>query len=726
MPRMSADQLRSLVGQQITAATGYVGDEISAQRADLMDRYMGELYGDEQDDRSKVVSTDVADTVEWILPALLEIFTSGDDVVSFTPTGVEDEPQAQQETEVVNHVFQVENNGFLVLYSWFKDALIQKNGIVKHWWDDRTETRKETYENLTLEGLTMLMQQVGQEGGEVEIVSQDESVGEDGQPVFSIELRITNKDGCLRVAPVPPEEFLVAARHNSILLDRVPFCAHKRKVTVSELIEQGYDRKQVHTLTEADDDEFGDERTARFEAEDNEEADRAPPAGDAMREVLVHECYIRVDYDGDGIAELRKITVGGAGHEILKWADGKGLDNEEVEDIPFKAVAPILMTHRFFGRAVAELVTDIQRIKTVLWRQMLDNIYLNNNQRTELPETAIGENTIEDLLTMRPGGIVRTAMPGMMREIAPPSMVSEIFPTLEYVDTVRENRTGVTRYNQGLDANSLNKTASGLNQVMTASQQKLRLIARVMAEVGVRPLFLSIHKLLIKHAGAGRAYKLRNGWAQVDPREWKHRANMTVNVGLGTGGKDQMMAHLGAILGVQKEVMAAGLPLVTPKQIYNTAAKLVENTGLRSADPYFIDPDGPEGRQMAQAAAQQGPPPDPKMMEAQAKAQLEQQKAEASFSLEQQKMQADLQADMQRMQAEGAMKERQMAMDNDLKREQIGAEMALKREQLIAELQLKREQIAAEIELRRQTAVADAGIKASVATSRVAPGGDPG
>lgn len=713
MARMKPHELRSLVGQQITAATGYVGDEISSERADLMDRYMGEAYGDEQEGRSRVVSTDVADTVEWILPSLLEIFTSGDDVVSFTPVGAEDELQAQQETEVVNHVFLTENDGFLTLYSWFKDALIQKNGIVKHWWDDRTETRRESYEALTIDGLMMLLQQVEQDGGEVEIISQSERMEADG-PVYDIDLRITKKDGCLRVEPVPPEEFLVAARHNSIMLDRVPFCAHKRKVTVSELIEQGYDRKQVQALTAADDDEFGGERIARFEAEGNSEEDRHPPAGDAMREVLVHECYIRIDYDGDGVAELRKVTVGGAGHEILRWQDGRE-DNEEVEDIPFKAVSPILMTHRFFGRSVAELVTDIQRIKTVLWRQMLDNIYLNNNQRTELPEQAIGPDTIEDLLTVRPGGIVRTAAPGMMREIAPPSMVSEIFPTLEYVDTVRENRTGVTRYNQGLDANSLNKTASGLNQVMSASQMKIRLIARIMAEVGVKPLFLSIHKLLIKHAGRHRAIKLRNGWQQIDPREWKHRANMVVNVGLGTGSKDQMLAHLGAILGLQREAMAAGLPLVTEKQIYNTAAKMVENTGLRSADPYFIDPDSEEGQQMAAMRAQQQPPPDPKMIEAQAKVQIEQEKAVAAFQLDQQKTQADQQARAQEMQAEFALKERQLEM-----------EMGLKREQLAAELQLRREQIAAELELRRQTAAADASIKASVATSRVAPGGEPG
>jgi hypothetical protein len=607
--QMTELELKALVAQQIKTAE--TDDDTGDKRADLMDRYNGEPYGDEQENRSKVVSTDVADTIEWIMPELMDIFASGDKVVNFDPVGPEDEQGASQETDVVNHVMLKENDGFLIMHNWFKDALIQKNGYVKRWFDESEIKTVEEYANLDETDLGQLFEDFQRKNAKVEVLERIET--EDGL-IAGVKLEITTKADREVIESVPPEEMVIASRHNSIFLDDASFVAHKTQKTVSDLIEQGFDEAQVERLNDSQDTEFGEEKDRRFVTRDLSEDDEAERAGKAMREVTVYECYMRVDFDGDGIAELRKITVGGSGHEIL-IRDGEP-DNEEVDHIPFSCISAVLMPHRHVGRSVAELVDDLQRIKTVLLRQMLDNIYLNNNARTEIAEDGIDpENTIADILNPRPGGIIRTRKSGNMREIVPTQLVGKMLPVLEFIENTRESRTGVTRFQQGLDPNTLNKTASGINQIMTAAQKKIRMIARVFAETGVKHLFRGIHMDLSKHSSRPKALRLRNEWIDIDPREWKTRSDMTVNVGLGTGNKEVMLGHLNNILTQQKEAMAVPeLGLVTPKNLFNTMEKIVENAGLKSVDIFFTDPD------TVQPAPQQ---PDEQQEAAQALAQIE-------------------------------------------------------------------------------------------------------
>lgn len=683
---MTDSELKALLAQEERSALGYLSSELSDQRRRAMEYYLGEPFGDEREGRSQVVSRDVSDTVEGILPALLDIFTAGDDVVRFEPQNKEDEPAAQQATEYVNWVFLRDNPGFLVLYSMFKDALLQKTGIVKVYWEKTEEEQVQTYApgEIPPDAVAVLRQ----EDPDAEYIEE-----EDG----SLTIRRVVKGGKVCCDPVPPEEFLISRDARSI--EDARCVTHRTKKTITELIEMGYPRKTVESLSGGDTDaEWQDERLARYDDIDEDVESIDDAIDPSMRKVWLREAYIRVDYDQDGKAEMRRIVYAGNGSVILvnePW-DGPR---------PFAAISPILMPHRWLGLSVADLVMDIQRIKSTLWRQMLDNLYLSNNPRHVISESV----NLDDYLTARPGGAVRLkdgALPGQghIAPLAVPFVAADSFPMLEYADSVRENRTGVTRYNQGLDANSLNKTASGISQIMSAAQQRIRLIARVFAETGVKDIFRLILFCVTKYQDRARIVRLRNEWVPIDPREWKNQFDISINVGLGTGNRDQMLAHLSTLLGIQVQAieMQGGIdgPLITGPNVHETISKMVQNMGFKSPELFVTDP---------RTQPPKPPPPDPKMIEMQGKLQIEQQK---------------LQVDAQKVQTEASLEERRLQQELALRREQIQAEIALKREQLAAELQLKREQIEAELALKREANAMNAAVKAS--TSAVRPGGDPG
>ena len=291
--------------------------------------------------------------------------------------------------------------------------------------------------------------------------------------------------------------------------------------------------------------------------------------------------------DGDGVAELRKVCVAGeSGYEILS--------NESCDNIPFCSLTPIPMPHRFYGRSVSELVEDVQLIKSTVMRQLLDNMYLTNNNRMAVMD---GMVNLDDLLTSRPGGVVRTKQPPsqVMMPMQSQTISQQAFPLLEYLDTVRETRTGITRYNQGLDADSLNKTATGVNAIMTQSQMRMELIARVFAETGIKDLFRRIFELTCKYQDKERIVELNNQFVPVKPTEWRNRFNISITVGLGSGSKEQQIMMLNNIL--ERQLQAFQLqgnrefPMVSLKNIYNSLAKIIENAGLKNVENYFVNPD---------------------------------------------------------------------------------------------------------------------------------------
>ena len=614
---MNDDDLLALIAQEERQAVGYHYGELSNEREAAMNYYMGRPFGNEEDGKSQIISTDVRDAIEGTLPSLLDMFTSSKEAVEFEPVGVEDEEQAKAATALCNYVFYKQNNGFLILYQWFKDALLQKNGVVKFWYEDTTKKTKETYENLNELELYQLLQNPN-------VAVTGTSEREDGS--LEIEIEVTDRSGKVCIQNVPPEEFMITQKHNSVSLQDCLFLAHRMRKTVSELKEMGYDVSD----NAGDDDgvEFSAEYLARRQfAEETLETD---PSDKSLRRVWVTECYLRVDFDGDGIAELRRVLR--CGNEIL--------ENEETDYIPFAAITPIIMPHRFYGLSEADLLMDIQFHKSVLWRQMMDNLYLTNNPQKYVLENQVN---LDDLLVSRVGGIVRIRVPGAVTPAETPFVAGQSFPMLEYLDQVKENRSGVTRYNQGSDADSLNKTATGISRIMNASEQRIKLFARIFAETGVKDLFRGILHCLQKYSTAPMQLRLLGRVVEMDPRQWKTQWDVTVNVGLGTGDKSEQVMQLQTIAAIQKELKMAGIPWVTDDNLYNMARKISEASGFPHEGMFFTPPKN---------VPPTPPQPSPEMLKIEAEKEIagqemQHKQASAELSAEMQKYVADLQAKTQ-------------------------------------------------------------------------------
>lgn len=650
MPKLSDRDLLATIEREERNAYGYLSGELATERTQALDYYLGREFGNEVEGRSKVVSTDVADTIEWVMPSLLKIFASGDKVVMFNPRGPEDVEAAEQETDYVNFVVMEKNAGLEVLYTWFKDALLSKVGYVKAYFEEIEDTDEEYYEGLGDDELAMLLQD-----GEVEPIEHEAvpSMGPDGMPVISHNVKVKRiaKLRRVKIEAIPPEEVLLTTKHRTVTLQDADFIQHRTRRTISDLRAQGFDIDDDIASDDGEDTMLNDESISR----DLYDEFTADMEGDReLRKIMVRETYIRIDRDGDGIAELRRILT--IGDTIL--------EDDPCDLIPFAALTPILMPHRHVGRSYADLVMDLQLIKSTVLRQILDNMYLANNGRTAVNANRVN---LDDLLVSRPGGVIRVDGDpgGAMMPIQHPMLGATSFSMVEYIDTLRENRTGVTKYNQGLDSNSLNKTASGVSQIMTASQQRIELVARLFAETGVKDLFLIVHALCRKHSQKAEVIRLRGQWVPIDPRQWKKRSDLSIAVGLGTGNKDQQLQHLMTILTAQREAIQLGI--ATPKNIYNALVKLTQNAGFKDPDEFWTSPD--------QQQQQQPQQPDPEQVKAQA---------------EQMKMQMDMQDKEKQRQFDAAMEQMKDAT------ERYKAELQAQTDLQIAQM---RERTAAETEI---------------------------
>ena len=579
-------EIIAILNKEIKSSTGFIGGEIVNRRKKSLEFYLGKPFGNEVEGRSQVVSTDVSDTVESLLPSLMRIFTAGENVFHCEPVGVEDSETARQCSDYLNYIFYKENSGFISLYTAFKDALIQRNGILKVYWDNSQRTTREEYKRLTSDEYNLLINDK-----EIEIAEhseyQESLLDQDNNEIdkityHDIVIKKTESFGQVKIEPVPPEEFLIERQAKSI--DQANFVCHRTNMTRSQLIEMGFDKDEVNKLPTGNSIDYLEDNQVRYQ-EDlvglNDDGDKSSD------EILIHECYSRIDINDDGKAELVKILLAGD-------STYKALSIEEVDSMPFVSITPVIMPHRFYGRSVSELVEDIQLIKSTVMRQMLDNMYLTNNNRIAVQD---GQVSLDDLLTNRPGGIVRTKQPpaNVMMAMQTQPIGEQAAGLLGYLDGVKESRTGITRQSQGLDPNTLNKTATGINQILTQSQMRMELIARIFAETGVKELFEKIFELTVKYQEVERMVQLNNVFVPVRPTEWKDKYNINIVVGLGSGSKEQQLVILNSIL--EKQLQAFNLqggkeyPMVTLKNIYNTLSKMIENAGLKNTENYFVNPD---------------------------------------------------------------------------------------------------------------------------------------
>jgi hypothetical protein len=638
MTGLSERQLVALLQTHERTAASFHADRVAAEQDRALDYYHGRPFGDEVDGRSRVVSRDVAEVVDWLLPDLLRVFLSSRQVVRFEPFNAADEAAAQQATDYVNHIFWRDNDGFRVMHDWFKDALLQKVGVVKVWWDDAERVSRTRYEGQSAAALAVFRQDPE---ATVEDVAES---AEPGRYDFAVHRR--QGRGRVRIAGVPTEEFLVPPRTRSLAEAR--YIAHKSRRPRHELMAMGLPAELVRRLSHDEPDWLT--RRDRFRDEAG--------LGDDDDMLTVLEEFVRADVDGDGIAELRHVIRVG---EVV-------LQNEEVDDHPFCTLCPVPMPHRFYGLSVADQVMDLQRIKSVLWRQMLDNFYLTNNARVAVDTTGDQVN-LDDLLTSRPGGIVRTQgnPQGKIWPLATPNLSQQSFQMVEYIDGVKESRTGITRYNQGLDADTLNHTATGVREIMEAARGRKELVARIFAETGVRELFRKALRLVVRYQDAARTVRLRDEWVAIDPRHWNAEMDVTISVGIGTGSKDQMLAHLAGIAAKQEAVlqlMGPNNPLVGLKHLYNTYARMVENAGLHSADEYFADPE--------QAPPTAAPPPDPQGLAFQADLEQRARQAAEKIALEREKTVAELSLQREKLAHDFALRAEELRLKYGLPALEVG------------------------------------------------------
>jgi hypothetical protein len=752
--QMTEDQLKAITDQEMRGAVGFFSGRLAEQRQKAMAYYLAEAKFDlappEVEGRSSVVSPDVRNTIESMLPQLMVKFAASERVVEFEATKPEDEEKAEQATDYVNHIIHVRNPGDRIIYSWMKDALLSKNGFIKVWWDTRSEDTREEYNGLTdielselmddeeieiteqksspdeddaeqrqqaVEQLTQQLQQAmqaaqqpqqgqaapGQQGQQPQAMQAAQQMQQQLQQIqstppkfiYDVVCKRVKKGGRIRVENVPPEEILISRKAKN--LAEASFIGHRVSRTLSELRSMGY--KNVEDIS-------GDDQAAAMNMErvermsyDDEmsyiNADQVSSSDESQRVVWLTECYVRVDWDGDGISELRRVVR--AGNQIL--------ENEIVDVAPFVSITPVPMPHKLFGLSIADLATESQRTKTAILRGMLDNMYLSINGRTFAVD---GQVNLDDLMASRPGGVVRIKQHGAVGMLDQGRGDSQLgLAMMEHMQGFLEDSTGWSRNSAGNDPSALTGgiTATQANIVTNKADMRLDLIARNFAE-GFRDLFRMILKLCSQHTQKEDVVKLRGKWAPVNPREWRNGFEVSVNVALGTGSKDQQIQHLMA-LGAQQQ-LGMQIGTATPENVYEMQAELVKALGFKSADKYFTDP-------------RSGPPrpQQPSPMD------LEHMKGQMQMQVEQMKEQGRQQSDAARMQLEQQLEQGRMQMQAqvDTHRQRVEAEQkalesqgAKELEQIKMEAQMQLEQFKAQ--MVQQTAVMVAKINAEAVVMR--------
>ena len=618
-PKLTDADFLALVSEERRQSIGFDhDDELNANREAALNYVKGEMPDvPSLKGRSSAVTTDVADAIETLLPDLMEILCGGEDVVTFRPVGEEDVDAAQQETDYVNHIIMNDNPGWRVLYAHVKDALQTKLGITKVWAEYDDIEDEDTYTGLT----EMEAQIVSQSGGEIEVERQYED--ENGQPLFDICVTHKRQKGRTCIMEVPPEDFTFA--RDTVQIASTAYCAMRTRPRAQQLIADGHDADLVSQLSPYGTLRDGGVETARDNAGENDNALAVSQTSFNLHQVEVVEHIIRVDAEGDGKPQLWRVVTGNDEAVLLK--------REKVDEVPFAVSTPFIVTHRLLGQSLYDKLGEIQRIRTALLRIMLDSGYFAMNQRSEVAMSQANEFTLSDLLNYVPGAPIRSETGAAVRPVSTGQLGFDVFGAMEFTSTMGESRSGIVRNAQGLNPDTLHDTAKGALALITQAQKRVRMIARVFAETGFKDLCLLVHAVTRKHPSVAEKTRLRGQWVEIDPSTWGSRKDMTVEIGVGSGGREQQLVAIDRIMNVQRELITeqGGFdgPFVTKQNVYDTARKLVLASGEKSVDPFFSDP--AKAPPPAEAAA---PPPDPAIETAKIKSQTDIQIAEIKAASE--------------------------------------------------------------------------------------------
>jgi hypothetical protein len=676
---MDDTELQGIVSAELEDAVSYIDSDVSPTRARGTEYYRGDPFGNEEDGRSQVVAMEVRDTVSAMLPSLMKVFFSSENVVEYVPRGPEDVAGAQQATDYANYIFSADNNGFMTTYALFKDSLVRKCGIAKYFWEENEEVKIEEYSGLDDQTVQILMQ----EGSEVKIVVSypdssmpmemmqpqvDPATGlpmQMPQPMLhDVQVKRNIKDGRIRIMAVPPEELLLDRRARSF--DDAGIIAHRQMATVSDLIGMGYDQDEIEENISSTDLDSNDEYLARQPMSTT--IGSGTSLNPMQQRVLYVEAYMRVDFDGDGVPELRKICCMGSGYTMVR--------NLPASYIPFVDFPcdPEPHTSPLEAMSIFDITHDIQEIKSEIMRNTLDSLAQSIHPRTAVVE---GQVNIDDVLNNETGAIIRMRAPGMVQPFSTPFVGQAAFPMLDYMDQMREDRTGMSKAAMGLDPDALQSTTkAAVAATVSASNQRLELQARILAE-GMKKLFKGILYLMTTHQDKPRMVRLRNEWIQIDPRGFDATMDVTVNIGLGNGDTNEKLAALNIIMQKQEQIMAQFGPMnqIASLPMYiRTLQKAIELSGYKDASSYFNTL--PKDFQMPQEPAK----PTPEEVLAQVQAQ-------------------SIQADIQKKAAELELKREQMLRDDDYRRDQLAQDLLLKKYEL--ELKYGTQISTAEIDARQ-------------------------
>lgn len=680
---MGEEEFAAVVGAAIDDAADYIDEWIAPARETATSFYRGDQFGNEEENRSTIVLTEVRDTVLQVLPSLLRVFTSAEKAVEFVPRDAQDVPLAEQATDYVNYVFYQDNNGFKILYDAFKDALVRKTGIVQWRIDEITDVREYYFEDIDEAQYIVLASDPELEVLEVEQEIKQEGVADPSgmmmQPPiveYSIRVRKKEKQRKLVVEAVPPEEFLIS--RNARDLETSAYVGRRQLRPVSDLVAMGYDRDEIMQYAGS----YGDNFELNNEAFVRNPAiqpflDSSNQPDDALLRVYYVESYIRIDKDGDGIAELRRVcSVGEAAHI---------LHDEVVDEVPIALFCPDPEPHTVIGESLAEQVMDLQLIKSNILRNTLDSLAQIITPRMAVVE---GQVNLDDVMNTEVGAIIRQRAPGMVQPLTESFVGQQALGVLGYLDQIKSQRTGITPQSSGMNADILQSTTKAAVDLMTqGAEQRIELIARIFAETGMKRLFKGLLKAVIKFQDAPRVVRLRNQYVPVDPRYWDATMDVAVNVGLGNGNKAERLAVLMMILQKQQEavqMMGPLNPVANIMQMQNTMNDILTANDFKDVSRYF-GPIGPEQmQQMQQQTEQAAAKPDP---------------AELLAEVERQKILADIQIQA----AKARLEEAKAIVADDRERDKFEADLVLR---------------ATELELKYGTQVDIANIRAMMERER--------
>lgn len=618
---MSEEKLSTIVKGLIADAKDY-RDEIGEKRERSTAAYNGDPYGNEEEGRSQVITREVRDAVRMAMPSLMRVVFGSKDKLEFAPTGPEDVMPAKLATNYISKT--VKRIGYHEYQSAIEDALVRKTGVFKAWWDQGIEIKRTVHTGLSEEQLSVL---TGDDSVREIIVDdeyEEEVPGPDGQMVlvtlYDAEvIREDNKSGRLAFVAVPPEEFIVSRDARSIK-DAV-LVGHLRNATKSEIRGLGYSEGDLEDIHGTDEDLDMEEETRSVGNTTKPTDDRKDPS---MEEVMFAECWVRVDYDGDGIAELRKIVVAGSGCTIL--------ENEYADRAMMVDLCPSPVAHQVIGDSLAQLVEDIQKIKSMVMRNTMDSLAQSIH-----PDVVAVENQVnfDDLLNTETGRLIRAKQPGMVQYMNAPFVGKESFPVLQYLDTMAESRTGMNQAAQGLNADALQSTAkSAIDNATQSAQAQIELIARNFMEGGLKGLYRMLLKLTVENSDRADKLRLNNQFIEVDPRSWNAEMDVEIKAVLGQGTDEQRLGVLRELAAKQELIIQAygpDNPICGVNEYRNTLAEIATLGGIVDIESYLKDPS------LEPPKPPQPPAPDPQMILAQSEAnrvQHETQLKDRQFQLE--------------------------------------------------------------------------------------------